>query len=64
MSLVGPRPAVPYEVESYDAWHLRRILETKPGITGMWQVEGRGEVSFDAMVRLDLYYGSELVVIS
>lgn len=56
MSLVGPRPPIPYEVEAYRAWHLRRILEVKPGITGLWQVEGRSAVSFDDMVRLDLKY--------
>src|SRR5579862_4643358 len=56
MSLVGPRPPIPYEIESYDIWHRRRFLETKPGITGLWQVEGRSRVSFDEMVRLDLKY--------
>ncbi len=56
MSLVGPRPPIPYELESYSAWHLRRILEVKPGLTGLWQVEGRSIVSFDDMVRLDLQY--------
>jgi lipopolysaccharide/colanic/teichoic acid biosynthesis glycosyltransferase len=56
MSLVGPRPPVPYEVESYDVWHRRRILEAKPGITGLWQVSGRSQTSFDDMVRLDLQY--------
>jgi lipopolysaccharide/colanic/teichoic acid biosynthesis glycosyltransferase len=56
MSLVGPRPALPYEVEEYRVWHLRRILEVKPGLTGLWQVEGRSSVSFDDMVRLDLKY--------
>jgi len=56
MSLVGPRPPIPYEVESYDIWHRRRFLETKPGITGLWQVEGRSRVKFDDMVRLDLKY--------
>jgi len=56
MSLVGPRPPLPYEVEKYEPWHLRRILETKPGITGLWQVEGRSKTSFDDMVRLDLKY--------
>lgn len=56
MSLVGPRPPIPYEVEHYDVWHLRRVLEVKPGITGLWQVEGRSTLSFDNMVRLDLYY--------
>jgi len=56
MSLVGPRPPVPYEVEAYDIWHRRRLLEAKPGITGLWQVSGRSRVNFDDMVRLDLHY--------
>jgi len=56
MSLVGPRPPVPYEVESYDFWHRRRVLEAKPGITGLWQIKGRSRVKFDDMVRLDLQY--------
>jgi exopolysaccharide biosynthesis polyprenyl glycosylphosphotransferase len=56
MSLVGPRPPLPYEVEKYRPWHLRRILEAKPGMTGLWQVEGRSRTSFDDMVRLDLKY--------
>jgi len=56
MSLVGPRPPVPYEVEAYDVWHRRRLLEAKPGITGLWQVSGRSRVKFDDMVRLDLRY--------
>ena len=56
MSLVGPRPAIPYEVEAYDIWHRRRVLEAKPGITGLWQVQGRSRVGFDEMVRLDLRY--------
>jgi lipopolysaccharide/colanic/teichoic acid biosynthesis glycosyltransferase len=56
MSLVGPRPPIPYEVEKYKSWHLRRILEVKPGITGLWQVDGRSRTSFDDMVRLDLRY--------
>jgi lipopolysaccharide/colanic/teichoic acid biosynthesis glycosyltransferase len=58
MSLVGPRPAIGYEVEAYDVWHRRRILEAKPGITGLWQVEGRSRVKFDDMVRLDLRYAN------
>jgi lipopolysaccharide/colanic/teichoic acid biosynthesis glycosyltransferase len=58
MSLVGPRPAIPYEVAAYETWHRRRILEVKPGITGLWQVHGRGRVRFDEMVRLDLQYAS------
>ena len=56
MSLVGPRPPLPYEAEVYEPWHLRRVLEVKPGITGLWQVGGRGKVSFDDMVRMDLRY--------
>ena len=56
MSLVGPRPPIDYEVDEYDAWHLRRLLEAKPGLTGLWQVSGRSRVSFDDMVRLDLLY--------
>jgi lipopolysaccharide/colanic/teichoic acid biosynthesis glycosyltransferase len=56
MSLVGPRPPIPYEAEKYQPWHLRRVLEARPGLTGLWQVEGRSRVSFDEMVRLDLRY--------
>jgi len=56
MSLVGPRPPLKYEVEQYKAWHCRRVLEAKPGITGLWQVEGRSRTTFDEMVRLDLRY--------
>jgi lipopolysaccharide/colanic/teichoic acid biosynthesis glycosyltransferase len=56
MSLVGPRPPLPYEVERYKAWHLRRLSEAKPGITGLWQVTGRSRTTFDEMVRLDLQY--------
>ena len=56
MSLVGPRPPVPYEFEIYDIWHRRRVLEVKPGITGLWQVSGRSSTRFDDMVRLDLQY--------
>jgi len=56
MSLVGPRPPIPYELECYDLWHTKRILEVKPGITGLWQVSGRSSCSFDEMVRLDLQY--------
>lgn len=56
MSLVGPRPAIPYEVEAYEIWHRRRVLEAKPGITGLWQVKGRSRVTFDEMVRLDVRY--------
>jgi lipopolysaccharide/colanic/teichoic acid biosynthesis glycosyltransferase len=56
MSLVGPRPAIPYEVEAYELWHRRRVLEAKPGITGLWQVKGRSHIGFDEMVRLDVRY--------
>lgn len=56
MSLVGPRPPIPYEVKRYDVWHRRRLLEVKPGITGLWQVTGRSRVGFADMVRLDLRY--------
>ena len=55
MSLIGPRPALPYEVEQYQDWHRRR-LEGMPGITGLWQVSGRNQVSFDEMVKLDVKY--------
>jgi lipopolysaccharide/colanic/teichoic acid biosynthesis glycosyltransferase len=56
MSLVGPRPSVPYEFERYSLWHRRRVFEVKPGITGLWQVLGRSRTTFDEMVRLDLNY--------
>lgn len=56
MSLVGPRPPLPYEAEKYQPWHLRRILEMKPGITGLWQVEGRSKTGWDDAVRLDIRY--------
>jgi lipopolysaccharide/colanic/teichoic acid biosynthesis glycosyltransferase len=56
MSLVGPRPPLAYEFQQYDLWHRRRVVEVKPGITGLWQVNGRSRVRFDEMVRLDLRY--------
>jgi lipopolysaccharide/colanic/teichoic acid biosynthesis glycosyltransferase len=56
MSLVGPRPPLPYELEHYSPWHRRRVLEAQPGITGLWQVMGRSRTTFDEMVRLDLRY--------
>jgi len=59
MSLVGPRPAIPYELETYDRWHRARLLEAKPGITGLWQVSGRSKTKFDDMVRLDLRYARD-----
>jgi exopolysaccharide biosynthesis polyprenyl glycosylphosphotransferase len=55
MSLIGPRPPIPEEVRQYDEWHLQRLL-VKPGLTGLWQINGRSHLSFDEMVRLDLYY--------
>jgi exopolysaccharide biosynthesis polyprenyl glycosylphosphotransferase len=55
MSLVGPRPPLPNEVDAYDIWHRRR-LSMKPGITGLWQVEARQEPEFDRWVECDLSY--------
>ena len=55
MSVVGPRPPIPYEVEAYEIWHRRR-LDMKPGLTGLWQVSGRNRLPFEEMVRLDLFY--------
>jgi lipopolysaccharide/colanic/teichoic acid biosynthesis glycosyltransferase len=56
MSMVGPRPPVIYEFERYDLWHRQRLLAVKPGITGLWQVDGRSRVKFDEMVRMDIRY--------
>jgi lipopolysaccharide/colanic/teichoic acid biosynthesis glycosyltransferase len=56
MSLVGPRPPVWYELQQYKPWHRYRVLEVKPGITGLWQVSGRSRTTFEEMVRLDLRY--------
>ena len=55
MSLVGPRPAIPSEVDQYEDWHRKR-LEVPPGMTGLWQVMGRSEIPFEEMVMLDIYY--------
>ena len=55
MSVVGPRPPIPYEVEDYEIWHRKR-LDMKPGLTGLWQVSGRNRIPFEEMVKLDLYY--------
>ncbi len=55
MSVIGPRPPLPEEVETYDDWHTQRLL-VKPGLTGLWQINGRSQLTFDEMVRLDLYY--------
>jgi lipopolysaccharide/colanic/teichoic acid biosynthesis glycosyltransferase len=55
MSLVGPRPAIPYEVESYPAWYGKRFA-VKPGLTGLWQVSGRNQRTYEEMVSLDIDY--------
>ena len=59
MSLVGPRPPIPYELEEYRCWHGQRI-ETVPGMTGLWQVGGKNRLTFDEMVRLDIRYWREM----
>ena len=55
MSLIGPRPPIPYEVDEYDRWHKER-LATVPGMTGLWQVSGKNKLTFKQMVRLDIRY--------
>jgi exopolysaccharide biosynthesis polyprenyl glycosylphosphotransferase len=55
MSIVGPRPPIPYEVEAYELRHRKR-LDMKPGLTGLWQVSGRNRLPFEEMVKLDLFY--------
>jgi lipopolysaccharide/colanic/teichoic acid biosynthesis glycosyltransferase len=55
MSLVGPRPVIPYEVECYPDWYHARFA-VKPGLTGLWQVSGRNEKSYEEMVALDIEY--------
>ena len=55
MSLVGPRPCLPYEYKVYKDWHKKRAT-VRPGITGLWQIEGHSSTTFDDMVRLDLRY--------
>ena len=57
VSVIGPRPALPYELDLYQDWHRHR-LDAPPGITGLWQVTGRSRVKFDDMVRLDLRYAT------
>ena len=59
MTLIGPRPPVPYEVEEYYPWHRKR-LEMYPGITGLWQVSGKNTTTFNQMVRLDVRYGQHV----
>jgi len=56
MSLVGPRPPLHYELEQYRSWHWQRVTRAKPGLTGLWQVEGRSRTTFDEMVRMDVRY--------
>ncbi|HUZ00244.1 MAG TPA: sugar transferase [Thermomicrobiaceae bacterium] len=61
MSLVGPRPAIPYELQHYQPWQHQRH-RVKPGITGLWQVYGRGTMAFDEMMALDVRYAREWTV--
>jgi len=63
MSLIGPRPAMPYELELYQEWHRHR-LDAPPGITGLWQVSGRNRLSFEEMVQLDIEYIEEWSLVS
>jgi lipopolysaccharide/colanic/teichoic acid biosynthesis glycosyltransferase len=58
MSLVGPRPVIEYEVEQYPDWYLRRFA-VKPGLTGLWQVSGRNERTYEEMVRFDVEYAEQ-----
>ena len=58
MALVGPRPAIPYEVAEYPSWYLERF-SVKPGLTGLWQVSGRNERTYEEMVRLDIEYAEQ-----
>jgi lipopolysaccharide/colanic/teichoic acid biosynthesis glycosyltransferase len=59
MSLVGPRPCIPYEYELYEAWHRQRF-NAAPGLTGLWQVSGKNHTTFEQMVRLDIQYSEQL----
>jgi exopolysaccharide biosynthesis polyprenyl glycosylphosphotransferase len=63
MSIVGPRPNLPSEVEQYQEWHKKRLL-VSPGITGLWQVSGRSDLTFDEMALLDVYYVENWNVLS
>ena len=58
MSLVGPRPPIPYEVQAYQDWHTGRFLAI-PGMTGLWQISGKNRLTFDEMMRLDIQYVHE-----
>ncbi len=62
MSLVGPRPPIPYELDHYEEWHKER-LSVKPGITGLWQVVGRSHTTFDEMVKMDIEYARRKSII-
>ena len=57
--MVGPRPPLWYELKQYQPWHRHRVLDSMPGLTGLWQVTGRSQTTFDEMVRLDLRYARE-----
>jgi len=59
MSLIGPRPCIPYECDNYQPWHWRRF-DAVPGLTGLWQVSGKNQTTFDEMVRLDIEYAEKL----
>jgi len=56
MSLVGPRPPIPYELALYQPWQVQQLLSVKPGITGIWQIEGRSKTAFEEMVKLNIEY--------
>jgi lipopolysaccharide/colanic/teichoic acid biosynthesis glycosyltransferase len=62
MTLVGPRPAIPYEVAEYPSWYLQRFA-VKPGLTGLWQVSGRSERTYEEMVRLDIDYAERRTIL-
>jgi lipopolysaccharide/colanic/teichoic acid biosynthesis glycosyltransferase len=59
MSLVGPRPPIPYEAQEYSGWHKQRF-DVVPGMTGLWQVSGKNDLSFNQMVRLDINYANSV----
>lgn len=61
MSIVGPRPCIPYEYEEYDGWHRRRV-DAIPGLTGLWQVKGKNRTTFNQMMRMDLAYSQRLTL--
>jgi lipopolysaccharide/colanic/teichoic acid biosynthesis glycosyltransferase len=61
MSLVGPRPPIPYEAKEYYRWHNGRF-DCRPGMTGLWQVNGKNSLSFKEMVRLDIQYAHNMSI--